>query len=68
MCFPIHKGYYGKPTHHKGASYPVSYTHLDVYKRQVKIELASAIIVTGIRIIHILLQLRVHIDVYKRQE
>ena len=21
MCFPIHKGYYGKPTHHKGASY-----------------------------------------------
>ena len=21
MRFPVHKGYYGKPTHHKGASY-----------------------------------------------
>ncbi len=20
MCFPVHKGYYGKPTHHTGAS------------------------------------------------
>ena len=23
MCFPFHKGYYGKPAHHKGASIPI---------------------------------------------